>query len=76
MRYSHNILKTAVPKSQTLPFAGLGFDTGAVQTMAQTMAPNYCSFGSVEPSLPVLDSVSQPSGYKLLVTLGREIRGR
>ncbi len=75
MRFSNNH-KTAATGNQNLPFAGLGFDTGTVQTAAQAMVPRHCFFCSAEPCLSSLDFVPQPSGYKLLVTLGREIRGR
>jgi hypothetical protein len=76
MNFSHNNQKTAETDSQTLPFTGLGFETDTVQTMAQTMTPCFCPHSSTVPCLSDLDSVPQPSGYKLLVTLGREIRGR
>jgi hypothetical protein len=76
MRFSHNHHKTAATVNQNLPFAGLGFETGTVQTAAQAMVFRYCFLSKAEPCLACLDIVSQPSGYKLLVTLGREIRGR
>lgn len=76
MRFLHNHHKTAATVNQNLPFAGLGFDTDTVQTAAQVMVTRYCSCSSTEPCLSSLDFVPQPSGYKLLVTLGREIRGR
>jgi len=76
MSFSNN-QKTAATGNQSLPFTGLGFDTGTVQTAAQAMIPRHCSSRSVETCLlSCLDFVPQPSGYKLLVTLGREIRGR
>jgi len=76
MRFSHNNQKTAATGNQTLPFTGLGFDTDTVQATAQTMVPRFCPHSSAAPCLSSLDFVPQPSGYKLLVALGREIRGR
>ena len=63
MRFSNNH-KTAATGHQNLPFTGLGFDTGTVQTTAQVMTPRHCSLCSVEPCLSSLDFVPQPSGYK------------
>lgn len=70
---NHNAAAPASPK----PFAGLGFAMETVQVVAQEMSAIYthCEFecGSF---LSMPETVVQPSGYSLLVTLGREIRGR
>ncbi len=61
----------------TMPFTGLGFGADDVRAAAEMMvpAPPRChrdSSGAVLPAVPA----AQPSGYELLVSLGREIRGR
>lgn len=60
----------------TMPFAGLGFAMEAVQSAAgkMTMVSERRNREDVMPPRPV--SAKQPSGYTLLVSLGREIRGR
>lgn len=60
-----------------MPFDGLGLAMDCVRTAAQMMTPVYHDrAGSERSCLPVADVVWQPSGYALLVALGREIRGR
>lgn len=71
-----NINKSVVA-DQSLPFAGLGIAMDAVQAVAQTMTivrnhQTRCE----DVGMYVPDPVVQPSGYSLLVALGREIRGR
>ncbi len=69
--------QTSAAMNKTIPFAGLGFDVDTVQIAAQMMTPRYSSRAvDTGVSMPVLDYVAQPSGYSLLVALGREIRGR
>jgi len=76
MRFFNNQTSAAI-KAQNLPFAGLGFDTDTVQAAAQEMTPvAYSHPGDLLAFLPAPAFVSQPSGYDLLVSLGREIRGR
>ena len=68
---------TAANVTAPLPFSGLGFATDSVQEAAQGMVLiPHCHSGSSGIALPAPDPVAQPSGYMLLVTLGREIRGR
>ena len=57
---------------QDLPFAGLGFDLGAVQERAAQLV-----LTSViqDESEPVLAAMEKPlAGYELLLLQGREIR--
>ncbi|NDV18489.1 hypothetical protein GO013_03530 [Pseudodesulfovibrio sp. JC047] len=76
MRFSHNTSSAAKP-TPPMPFAGLGFGMDAVQTAAQEMILTpHCHPDSSGTHLPTPDTVVQPNGYELLVTLGREIRGR
>jgi len=72
-----NIQQKAAQKAKTMPFAGLGFDMDAVQAVSQNMTTTiHCHAGNERIALPTPDFAQQPSGYSLLVTLGREIRGR
>ena len=68
----------AATEPGTMPFGGLGFDAGDVQAAAKLMVPTTprCHPDSSGTVLPAPDHVMQSSGYKLLVSLGREIRGR
>ncbi len=69
--------KTAVPRLQATPFAGLGFAMDDVEVVAQTMTPVRAVLATVRQVIPAtVRDVTQPSGYSLLVALGREIRGR
>jgi hypothetical protein len=75
MRF-HNHHKSAA-RIETVPFQGLGFAMGDVQVVAQTMKPIRTVLVHNRSFLPVIPTiVAQPSGYSLLVALGREIRGR
>lgn len=59
-----------------LPFGGLGFDMETVSLAAKAMTVTRLT-GIASVSMPsVVEMVAQPSGYSLLVALGREIRGR
>lgn len=72
-----NTLQSAVSEAKSIPFAGLGFATETVQAAAQAMTlTSHNHAGSESVILSVPDFVEQPSGYSLLVTLSREIRGR
>lgn len=76
MRFFNNH-SSAENVTTQMPFAGLGFDTNSVQAAAQAMVPSpHCHCGSSGTALPAPDNVFQPCGYELLVSLGREIRGR
>ena len=75
MRFSNN-RKSAAHEAMTMPFAGLGFATEAVRAVAQTVSVTYDRTGSEWIWIRRQDTVAQPSGYSLLVALGREIRGR
>jgi len=68
----------AADAAETMPFTGLGFGAGDVQAAAQLMVPTppRCHPDSSGTVLPAPGFVMQPSGYELLVSLGREIRGR
>lgn len=68
---------TPAAPAQPMPFDGLGFAMDTVRKAARvmTLRPHRHTGGAdVVPANPVF--VPQPSGYLLLVTLGREIRGR
>lgn len=69
---------TAAIASETMPFGGLGFAVDDVQAAARLMvpAPPRCHFDSSGTVPPAPESITQPTGYDLLVSLGREIRGR
>ena len=59
------------------PFAGLGFAMDSVRTAAQGMTLIPHSHGDCPGERPAAtDAGKRPAGYRLLVTLGREIRGR
>ncbi|BCS89740.1 hypothetical protein [Pseudodesulfovibrio sediminis] len=77
MRFFNNQTATA-PEAQDIPFAGLGFGTDMVQVAAQGMTPSSTrQRGDCGISfLPASSHVPQLCGYDLLVSLGREIRGR
>ncbi|MGL1863130.1 MAG: hypothetical protein OCC46_11465 [Pseudodesulfovibrio sp.] len=76
MRFFRNHTSAATT-AKAMPFGGLGFAMESVQAVAQvmTLVP-HCREDNTGVTLPTPDFVSQPSGYSLLVTLGREIRGR
>ena len=61
------------PNWDMLPFSGLGFDLQAVLT-ARTVVRTVCST-KMPVVAPRLDTPF-PSGRRLLISLGREIRGR
>jgi len=68
---------SAAHKAKTMPFEGLGFAMDTVQAVAQTMTLSPLRRNDYSGvTLPMPDFVAQPSGYSLLVALGREIRGR
>ena len=76
MRISNNHTAAATT-ARTMPFQGLGFAMDSVQAAARTMTPVLHSLADCPGViLPAPDFVAQPSGYSLLVALGREIRGR
>ncbi len=74
----NSINQTAAAETATShPFDGLGFAMDGVRKAAQAMAPRrHDRARNAGPDLPFPTHVAQPSGYSLLVTLGREIRGR
>ena len=76
MRIVKNHL-SAAPAASPMPFTGMGFAVEEVLAAAQgmTLIP-HCHGGSPGVALPVPRPAGQPTGYKLLVALGREIRGR
>lgn len=63
-------------ESEPLPFGGLGFSCDAVRSAAMFMVPVRSPQDISEPIMPEPNIPCQPSGYQLLVTLCREIRGR
>ena len=68
---------SAATTAKSMPFNGLGFAMDSVQAVAQVMIPvTHRRDEHLGVTLPTPDFVAQPSGYSLLVTLGREIRGR
>ena len=61
----------------TLPFAGLGFASTEVRQAAKSMTPVVHRICGDPVFIPAdYGHAAQPGGYKLLVALGREIRGR
>ena len=76
MRMFNNHLSAASTTAPG-PFEGLGFAVDEVLAAAQTMTlVPHCHSGSSGVILSAPKPTVQPSGYKLLVALGREIRGR
>lgn len=71
-KHQKSVAATVMP----MPFDGLGFAMMAVKGMAKTMTVIHNQAGCEDGWFAVPDSVWQPSGYSLLVALGREIRGR
>jgi len=71
-----NNQKMAANKANSMPFTGLGFVMEAVQAVAQTVTVAYHRTGDERTGTAMPNFVAQPSGYSLLVTQGREIRGR
>ncbi|WFS63287.1 hypothetical protein LF599_03730 [Pseudodesulfovibrio thermohalotolerans] len=60
-----------------MPFAGLGFASAEVRQAAKCMTPVVHRPCGDPVFIPVgCGPAVQPGGYKLLVALGREIRGR
>jgi len=75
MRLNTNLLPA--PAQATTPFAGLGFAMVEVRQAARSMTPvPHCHCGSPVIVAAAFGPAVQVGGYKLLVTLGREIRGR
>jgi hypothetical protein len=74
----NSINQTAAAETATPhPFGGLGFALDGVREAALAMTPKrHDRVRDAGPALPFPSHVAQPSGYSLLVTLGREIRGR
>ncbi len=58
-----------------LPFSGLGFDLGAFPKVRVLIRMAESESGSFARTRPILD-VPLPSGRRLQISLGREIRGR
>lgn len=67
--------KTAASVSP-LPFDGLGMDMESVSLAAEAMTVTHLTGIAWTVDSRVGESFAQPSGYSLLVALGREIRGR
>ncbi|WP_129586540.1 hypothetical protein [Pseudodesulfovibrio hydrargyri] len=60
-----------------MPFAGLGFAVAEVRQAAREMTPAVHRHTGEPAVLPAgCGPVAQSGGYRLLVALGREIRGR
>lgn len=59
-----------------MPFAGLGFDMETVSFAADAMSVTRQVVAVPATVSSGAEMVAQPSGYSLLVSLGREIRGR
>ncbi|MFH1913169.1 MAG: hypothetical protein ABIK45_02700 [Pseudomonadota bacterium] len=75
MRDSFN--QTAAARAAALqPFAGLGFDVAGVCSAARAMILRRPRVDMDRQTPPMPYAVARPSGYSLLVTLCREIRGR
>jgi hypothetical protein len=68
-------LSGAAPKHELLPFSGLGFDFGAFPSagaITRVAEPEPGDFARTRPNL----DIPLPSGRRLQISLGREIRGR
>lgn len=75
MRLNTNHLPA--PAQAPMPFAGLGFAVVEVREAARSMTPvPHCHGGSPDVVEAAFGPAVQVGGYKLLVALGREIRGR
>ncbi|WP_316897629.1 hypothetical protein [Pseudodesulfovibrio indicus] len=75
MRLNTNLMSAST--QTTMPFAGLGFAMAEVREAARSMTPvPHCHGGSPDVVAAAFGPAVQVGGYKLLVTLGREIRGR
>ena len=73
----HNNPLPAVAAAISLPFAGLGFAVAEVRQAAGRMIPvPHCHVGSPDVVPAACEPAVQTGGYKLLVALSREIRGR
>ena len=65
----------ATPMHELLPFSGLGFDLGALLKVRVLIRMAEPEPGCFARTRPILD-VPIPSGRRLQISLGREIRGR
>lgn len=76
MRFFTN--HSAAPAAtDTMPFGGLGFDAGDIQAVARMMTPENPRRHRDNPGIILPPpKCTGPTGYGLLVSLGREIRGR
>ncbi|WP_285905843.1 hypothetical protein [Pseudodesulfovibrio pelocollis] len=72
-----SINQTAAARAAALqPFVGLGFDMTGVCSAARAMVLRRPGMDMDRQTPPMPSAVARPSGYTLLVTLCREIRGR
>lgn len=69
---THNMAASMTP----LPFDGLGFAMETVSCAAEGMHITHLTGMALVLVPSGVETVVQPSGYSLLVALGREIRGR
>lgn len=77
MNRTPHFLKPATATARNLPFAGIGFALDDVRRAASSMTLCQPEAPAKEPMpLHAPHRPWQASGYELLVTLGREIRGR
>lgn len=77
MRQSYNKTSSVSGAGVAQAFCGLGFDLKRVVSVALCMTAKWAGkpvAGDV--TQPVFALVPRPAGYELLVSLGREIRGR
>ncbi|WP_207260086.1 hypothetical protein [Desulfovibrio sp. Huiquan2017] len=76
MRMNNQHLPTGAAVSPP-PFSGLGFAAAEVRLAAETMAPEFHANRAEPDIVKASRGPAVPAGgYKLLVALGREIRGR
>lgn len=75
MRMDNQHLPTGAVVSPQ-PFSGLGFAAAGVRRAAETMAPVFRTSCAEPAAVKTAHGPAVPAGYKLLVALGREIRGR
>jgi len=75
MRDSFN-QKAVAGAAALQPFAGLGFDVSGVREATRAMTLRRPDTDMDRQTPPMPSAVARPSGYSLLVTLCREIRGR
>lgn len=76
MSITHSFISTVGFPWKSLPFAGLGFDLEPVAAKAQTLELHPLIRQEPDMVLAMPPFIPRAFGYGLLVSLGRETRGR